>query len=576
MNLAYALYLHHLRTCPHVILVAMTTPQQLQDLLLEKRGITADERESFLHPDFQALSDPFLMDGMERAVTRIIHAIKQNEPIVIYADYDADGIPGSVILNDALLKLGHTQTRVYIPHRHNEGYGLHKDAVATLIDEGAKLIITVDLGITASDAALYIKSRDIDLIITDHHEPVGTIPEAYAVVNPKLGTYPDRMLCGSGVAFRLVQALIKKLRADEDPIVADLPHGWEKWLLDMVGIATLSDMVPLRHENRILATFGMRVLQKSQRPGLRALMRHAKISQETLTEDDVVFSITPKLNVASRMANPRDAFDLLSTPDTGRADVLTQYLVGLGDERKKETARIMRDVHKKMKSRQLSPIVVIGDPSWNHGVLGLVATKLSEEYLCNSFVWSTDGDVVRGSCRSYGSASMVRLMEHVAPHFMQFGGHDGAGGFTVSRDNIHTLESELMRAWNELGIENNIHEIFPYDTTLSLADITMNHYEAIRGLAPFGCENEKPTFLFEKVVIASCKQFGKTKEHLELIVTDDTGKRVKAIAFFTSPEDFNDVCKEGSLVNLIAQFDYSEYMNRPELRLRIVDILSIS
>ena len=292
------------------------TPEALRDLLLEKRDVSTNERESFLHPDFAALSDPLLMDGMQRAVTRIIHAIKQNEPIVIYADYDADGIPGSVILNDTLCKLGHTQTRVYIPHRHTEGYGLHQEAVATLIDEGVKLIITVDLGITASKTALYVKSRDIDLIITDHHEPVGVLPEAYAVVNPKLGNYPDRMLCGSGVAFRLVQAIIKKLRADEDPLVIDIPHGWEKWLLDMVGIATLSDMVPLLHENRILATFGMRVLQKSQRPGLRALMRNARISQESLTEDDVVFSITPKLNVASRMANPRDAFDLRSEEHT--------------------------------------------------------------------------------------------------------------------------------------------------------------------------------------------------------------------------------------------------------------------
>ena len=552
------------------------TPEALRDLLLEKRDVSTDERESFLHPDFAALSDPFLMDGMQRAVTRIIHAIKQNEPIVIYADYDADGIPGSVILNDAFCKLGHTNVRVYIPHRHTEGYGLHQEAVATLIDEGVKLIITVDLCITASETALYVKNRGIDLIITDHHEPVGVLPEAYAVVNPKLGSYPDRMLCGSGVAFRLVQAIIKKLRADEDPLVIDIPHGWEKWLLDMVGIATLSDMVPLLHENRILATFGMRVLQKSQRPGLRALMRHARISQESLTEDDVVFSITPKLNVASRMANPRDAFDLLSTPDIGRADILVQHLVSLSDERKKETARIMRDVHKKMKSRPSSPIIVIGDPSWNHGVLGLVATKLSEEYSCSSFVWSTDGTVVRGSCRSYGNASMVRLMEHVAPHFMQFGGHDGAGGFTVSRDNLHTIESELVRAWTELNMKNDGGLATTHDTELTLTDITMDHYRVVRELAPFGCENAKPTFLFQNVIIASCKQFGKQKEHLEIMITDDTGKRVKAISFFTTPEDFSGSCTEKNLVHLVAQFDYSVYMNRPELRLRIVDILPIS
>lgn len=552
------------------------SPESLKELLLEKRGISADEREVFLHPDFQSLSDPFLMDGMERAVARIIQAIKGAEPVVIYADYDADGIPGSVVLSDALGKLGHPNVRVYIPHRHTEGYGLHQDAVDTLINEGAKLIITVDLGITASDVALHVKNRDIDLIITDHHEPVGAIPEAYAVVNPKLGTYPDRMLCGSGVAFRLVQAIIKKLRADEDSIVADLPHGWEKWLLDMVGIATLSDMVPLKNENRIFATFGMRVLQKTQRPGLRALMRHARISQDQLTEDDVVFSITPKLNVASRMANPRDAFDLLSTPDTGRADILVQHLVNLGDERKKETARIMKDVHKKMKSRQPSPIIVIGDPSWNHGVLGLVATKLSEEYACCSFVWSADGDVIRGSCRAYGDGSMVRLMEHIAPHFTQFGGHDGAGGFSLSRDNIHTLESELVRAWTELNMGSGEGSDSAYDAELTLADITMDHYAAIRELAPFGCENEKPTFLFEKVLIASCKQFGKQKEHLEICVTDDTNKKIKAIAFFTSPENFADSCMEGKQVNLIAQFDYSVFMNRPELRLRIVDIQPIS
>lgn len=556
------------------------TPSALQELLLQKRGLSADKagagaaaRESFLHPEFEAgLSDPFLLHDMRRAVDRISKAFDANESIAIYADYDADGVPGAAVLVEIFRQLGHENIRVYLPHRHTEGYGLHDAAVSGLIDEGVTLIITVDVGIVGHSAVDLARERGIDVIITDHHEPIGIPPEAFAVVNPKLGEYPDRMLCGAAVAFRLAQALIRTLRESDSERVRDLPPGFEKWSLDLVGIATLSDMVPLVGENRIFATFGMRVLQKCRRPGLRELLRKAKIEPSTMTEEDVVFTLTPRLNAASRMAHPEDAFELLVTTDPLRAGVLASHLDSLSTKRKSEVARIMKEVHKLLAGRELRDVIVIGHPEWHHGVLGLIAAKICETYERSAFVWAIDGEIVRGSCRAWGDVSMVRLMESSSSSFTQFGGHDGAGGFTTTRELLHGLEETLSLGKTTALRDVSDEQPSQIDAKLTLSDVTLSHYDSIRTLAPFGMANEKPTFMF-RVTIDSVRQFGKTAEHLELYVIDETVRRpMKAMTFFKTAEDFGGCCVPGATVDLSAHFDYSVFMNRPELRLRIVDI----
>src|SRR3989344_2828197 len=286
---------------------------ELLRTLLEKRSITdSAQAEIFLNPDYERdLHDPFLMKDMERACVRIFEAIDNGEKIMIYADYDCDGIPGAVILNDLFKKISENFSaqggpafgwEVYIPQRNSEGYGLNLEAIKPFKEKEVKLIITVDLGITAVEEVAQAEADGMDVIITDHHLPHAILPNAYAILNPKVDDYPEKMLCGAAVAFKLAQGFIKKYGE-----YFKIKEGAEKWMLDMAGLATLSDMVPLTGENRALAYFGMKVLRKSPRPGLQKLLAHMNIEQKYLSEDDLGFMVTPRLNAASRMDDPMRA-----------------------------------------------------------------------------------------------------------------------------------------------------------------------------------------------------------------------------------------------------------------------------
>lgn len=583
------------------------TPEVLLEHLLSKRGLhTAEARAQFLEPHYESLYDPYLMHDMRTAVRRIADAVANREMICIYSDYDADGIPGAVILHDFFKKIGYVNFWNYIPHRHTEGYGLHTDALLKIRERGTTLVITVDLGITAVTEVAFARELGMDVIITDHHEPLEVVPDAYAVVNPKLGNYPDRMLCGAGVAFKLVQALVGGVwsgpakgvahTSGEVPPFAGLsPTGWEKWLLDMAGIATLSDMVPLVNENRILAYYGMKVLKKTPRPGLQSLFQKSGISLQHLIEDDIVFSVTPRLNAASRMGHPDDAFKVLATDDRRTAVVAAEYLSSLNDDRKKTVAHIMKEVHARITKRKASGmlpnILVIGDPSWSAGVLGLVASKITETYQVTTFVWGSDDDPesstgsVKGSCRGIGDVAVVELMQKTSEKLLHFGGHEDAGGFSASKEHVHFLE-EL---WNVHYLEIKRESIQSqgqviYDAELPLAAVTMNHYRSLRKLAPFGMANPKPVFAFTHCTIVSTKQFGKTKEHLEIVVTQASSKTdgslpsvettsMRAISWYAHSETFTKKIAVGDTITLIAEFDHSVFRGKEELRLRIKDVI---
>lgn len=587
------------------------TPEILLEHLLVGRGLhTAEARSQFLEPRYDALYNPYLMHDMDKAVQRIADAVTSQEMICIYSDYDADGIPGAVILHDFFKKIGYANFWNYIPHRHTEGYGLHTDALVKIKDRGTTLIITVDLGITAVAEVAFARELGLDVVITDHHEPLEVIPDAYAVVNPKLGNYPDRMLCGAGVAFKLVQALVGGEFSGQEagpakggtfgdmstpPFAGLSPIGWEKWLLDMAGIATLSDMVPLVNENRILAYYGMKVLKKTPRPGLQSLFQKSGISLNHLIEDDIVFSITPRLNAASRIGHPDDAFKVLATNDRKSAVVAAEYLSSLNDDRKKTVAHIMKEVHARIAKRKaggtLPKILVIGDPSWSAGVLGLVASKITETYQVTAFVWGSDDDPesttgsVKGSCRGIGDVAVVELMQKTANKLLHFGGHEDAGGFSTSKEHIHFLEELWNVHYLEIKREGvRAQSQIAYDAELPLAAVTMNHYRSLRKLAPFGMGNPKPVFAFTRCTVESIKQFGKTKEHLEIVVTQESAKpenslgspeivSMRAISWYAHPESFSKKLVVGDSITLIAEFDHSVFRGKEELRLRIKDVL---
>jgi single-stranded-DNA-specific exonuclease len=546
----------------------------LQQKFLAYRGIeTCAEAEKFLHPDWERdTHDPFLIFNMEKAVERILRGIAENEKIVLYTDYDCDGIPAGVILHDFFKKIGYENFQNYIPHRHIEGYGVNIPAVEEFAKGGATLMITADLGITDADAVARAQALGIDVIVTDHHLPQEEkMPQAYAVINSKQkeDTYPDPMLCGAAVAWKLVSALVARGN------FTMIPPGWEKWLLDMAGLSTIADMVPLKNENRALAHYGLKVLRKSNRKGLRLLFQKMKMNQRHITEDDIGFMVAPRINAASRMDHPLRAFELLSTQDDARAEELANWLHHLNGERKGLVASMIKDAKHRLGERELRDVIVVGHPEWAPGLLGLAASNLAEEHHRPVFVWGRDGDgTIKGSCRSDGSVSVVALMSRVrAGFFLQFGGHEAAGGFSVSRDGIHTLEIELSETYRSMEKKKTEENLF-VDAALSLDEVNWNTYKQIEEFAPFGMENPKPVFLFENAEITAVKKFGKAKEHLELQFQNSRGQKIPAIAFFTGEDSFDGVLLgAGEKVNLVASFEKSMFRNYPELRLRIVDII---
>ncbi len=557
---------------------------EILEALFRERGIPEKDRKAFLNPEYASLHDPLLLPDMEKARDRVILAVQNNEHIVVFSDYDADGIPGAVVMSDFFKRIGHAGHSFYIPHRHDEGYGMNKSAIEEIAERGAKLIITVDCGISDAEEIALANSLGIDVIVTDHHlprldsgkagEPHEELPEAYAIVNPKRkdSAYPFEGLCGSGVAYKLVQAVFAKESFGVKP-------GMEKWSLDMVGIATLSDMVPLVGENRVLARFGLEVLRKSPRPGLAALFNNLGLDRNNLCEDDITFSITPRINAASRLGVPEDAFKLLSTDSPLEAARLAAHLEKINNERKGIVASMVKEAKKHLAGREDIPaVIVIGNPEWKPSLLGLVCNSLVEEYERPVFAWGRDGAgkksaghsssegpmVLKGSCRSYNGYDLHALMNATKAAFIEFGGHKGAGGFSVSLESLPTLEEKLSEALKDLSSEEDGVES---GLVITLKDINEPLWQTVSLFAPFGTGNEKPVFKISNAPIKSVKQFGKEKNHLELSL----GNGLKAISFFASPSSYN-LEPSSSSCTLHAHLEKSYFRNRPELRLRIVNI----
>ncbi len=507
------------------------TPDELQALLLEIRGISDEQKTEYLFPKY-AFGNLWDFEDMERAVSRIHTAIISGESIGIYADYDCDGIPGAVVLLDLFRAVGCVdRVHVYIPDRHDEGYGMSARGIDVLETHGVTLIITVDLGITALSEVADARSRNIDVIVTDHHAPLAEFPAAHAVVHPAKSSYVNQDPCGAGVAFYLVCAFLEKHRAE-----FGINEGWEKWLLDLVGFATLSDMVPLTGENRMLAGYGMTVMRKTRRVGLQTLFAEQRMNPDALTETDLTFTVAPRLNAASRMATPMLAFELLATSDPSRALVLVKELEKINAERKLLVARIVKEAHKKLGSRELPAIVVLGDLSWRPAVLGLVATKLQETYERSFFVWGESGDgLIKGSCRMLDEHHAAYLFQALPEGvLLHAGGHQAAGGFAVAKEKIHFLEEELNKAISV--VDHQKEQAGSTDAIkVSLGIATTRHLQKLRALAPFGVGNPEPLFIFENVTINSTKMFGKNKEHLECEVMDTTGRAI-AFTFFVDDE----------------------------------------
>lgn len=558
--------------------------------LLARRGIvTATQAEAFLSPSYDAhIGDPLLIFNMPKAAKRIADAIDSQERLTVWSDYDCDGIPGGTLMHDFFKKANANFTN-YIPHRHLEGFGLNEIGIKKLAEEGTTLIITVDCGIADVEQVAYAQSLGIDVIVTDHHLPRRTsddmeeLPPAFAVIDPKQEgeTNTFRDFCGGGLAWKLACAVLAVGFKGRE----DIPVGWEKWLLDMAGLSTIADMVPLIGENRVIAKYGLLVMRKSPRIGFQKLCSVARVNQRYITEDDVGFMIAPRVNAASRMGDPRDAFELFTTTDEARADELAKILESVNRSRKASGAAVTRAAHERLEKRKeelggkLPAVIAMGDPDWRPGLLGLVANSLSEEYERPVFLWGREGSVTaKGSCRAGSKGvSVVALMALTNDVFVEAGGHAASGGFTLMDDAVFTFEEKMCDAFSKLPPTTLT------DRTL-ISDYSIEHPDDLRALlkrtemlAPFGMANPKPLFALQLCEVTQVSWFGKGEEHLRVRVIRDDGfnqAELEAITFFARRELGKDVAKleVGKPSTLLGTLERDTFTRGQPVRMRLVAI----
>ncbi|HWH16520.1 MAG TPA: single-stranded-DNA-specific exonuclease RecJ [Candidatus Paceibacterota bacterium] len=552
--------------------------------LLARRGIsTRADAEAFLSPSFdEHVHDPMLMTDMPKAAERVARAISSGEKIAVWSDYDCDGIPGGVLFHDFLKKAGANFVN-YIPHRHNEGYGVNIPGIEKLAREGVTLVITIDSGITDTEAVARANELGMEVIVTDHHLPAETLPPAFAVLNPNARpdeAYPYKSLCGAAVAWKLVCGTLKHGFVGREHI----PEGWEKWLLDMAGMSTIADMVPLTGENRVIATYGLLVMRKSPRIGFQKLCKNARVDQKKITEDDVGFMLAPRVNAASRMGDPRDAFLLLSTTNEVEADQLARKLEALNRSRRATAGAITRAVHdrllaRKLEGKELPPVIAMGDPDWRPGLLGLVANGIAEEYERPVFLWGREGnDTLKGSCRSGpGGVHVLRLMEAAGDTFDEFGGHAASGGFALSPQAAFDFEERMARALEHLP-EEALREEQRADAHLSPEAITKELLRSLLRLAPFGMGNPKPVIAFHEVRVEQVTWFGKAEEHLRLAIgrghEEFPEAPIEAMTFYAKRQlgVACDGIQKGERISLLAHVEEDTFTRGQPLRLRIVSL----
>lgn len=515
----------------------------LQKNILESKGFDLkkkEEIEKFLSPDWDRdLLDSAKIKGIKESVKRIKEAVEKKEKIIIYADYDCDGIPGAVILNDFFEKLNYRNFSIYIPHRHNEGYGLNMAAIQKFIKEKVSLLITVDIGITNLEEIKFAEENGINVIVTDHHLPIlddeakQILPKAFSIINTKqIGDKSEeKFLCGASTAWKLVNAFLNKYRKE-----FGIGEGWEKWLLDMVGIATIADLVSLKNENRLLAKYGLAVLKKTRRPGLLKIFSNAKINQRKINEDDIAFGIAPRINAASRMSEPIYAFYALLQNE--EAVNFANELENYNKARKQETrdAETVIDYEKFQEEK----IILIGDEKWTPGIIGLVASKVCETVKKTTFVWGIgeDKNILKGSVRAGEDGyNVVEIMTECQYLLENFGGHEMAGGFAIHKNNLNKFQTflkkyEVEKKENRLEENQKIKKI-PEHIDIKISNINKKLFDEIKIFAPFGMGNEKIIFKIKlnKNDFLEARRFGKNKEHLEISLNG-----LRGIEFFANEE----------------------------------------
>lgn len=518
-----------------------------------------------LNPDWNSQTlDPLSIKDMEKSIERIYLAIKHNEKIVIYSDYDCDGIPGGVVLYDFFKKIKYNNFMNYIPHRHNEGYGIHIKALDDFIRNGYTLMITVDLGITNLEEVQYAEEGGLNVIVTDHHLPIEkegkqVLPKSFAVINTKRSDceYANKLLCGCATAWKLAYAFLVKYGKE-----FEVEPDQAKWWLDMVGVSTIADMVPLTGENRILAKYGLDVLNKTKRHGLRKIFNNGKEKIGSIDETSVSFTIAPRLNSAGRMADPKIAFEALAYSIEPAIEAATT-LETLNSKRKDDVKIANESLN--FEDFTDKNVIVTGNKEWTPGILGLIAQKIVDNTGKTVFVWGAGEDLnlMKGSVRS-GSGSnrmnVVQAMSNCSHLLSHYGGHEEAGGFSINKDFIADFELALNKNFS-LNTSEDVKDlvVIPLDPK----EINLDLLNVITRYKPFGVGNPAPLFAVKDDF--NIRKFGSAGQHLE--VTFLANPKVKAIKWNIDESFLKKIKKDSYIIGNISQDKY-----KGGLQLMIIDI----
>ena len=505
--------------------------EQIFEKILENRGISKENREAFLNPDYNNQHDPFLLPDMEKAVERLLQAHKKQEKITVYGDYDVDGVSASTIILDTFEKFGFKNVDYFLPDRFKDGYGMNERGVKLLAERGTNLILTVDCGSLNHAEIDFAKGFGIDTIVTDHHNIAEVQPNAVAVVNPrrKENQYPQaEKFAGVGVAFKLIQALQTRLDG--------LPIGQEKWLLDMVALGTVCDIMQQTVENRQNTFWGLKVMEKTRRNGLRSMLAYAGIDKPN--SSTLGFVLGPRINSAGRLETAEKALELMIEKDSFKALEKAKYLDELNKKRRKLQSDALEIAIQKAKDFENDKVLVIADENFNDGIIGIVASGLMEKFKKPVFVISIEDEIAKGSARSFGGFSASQAVDKAREIIIKGGGHDAAAGVTLPTSKIDEFRRIVNQFYDSLNLKDQLKYLLP-KVDIQLEDfspISLDLFEKITKLEPFGNGNEEPTFEIKKVRVMDRQEMGDKKQHLKLTLTD--GENEIKMLKFNAPEEF--------------------------------------
>lgn len=531
----------------------------LAQILINKNVTKDDEIEVFLNPKRNNFYNPFLMPDMEKAVERIIKAIENKEKVLIYGDYDVDGITSTTVLKKFLEKLGIT-VDYHIPNRLKEGYGLNKEAIEEIAEKGTQLMITVDCGISGVEETEYAKLKGIDVIITDHHEPGEKLPNALAVVDAKIKTnrYPFNQLAGVGVVFKLIQALSIRLKLDEKEYLQ---------YLDLVCLGTISDIVPLVDENRVIAKLGLKLVNVTKNIGLRTLLESAGYT--VADSNTISFGIAPRVNACGRMGFADQALGLLLSENRNDALELATKLNEYNKERQEKEKKIFNDALELIEQdEENSPAIVLGKEGWHHGVIGIVSSKITEMFFKPSILVGFEGDGGKGSGRSIPGIDLHEALLKCGNNLEKYGGHAMAIGLSLKKENFGEFKKELNEYLGSLNI-GEIKQIIKVDAVADLQSISMKTVEELKLLEPFGEENKMPVFCLKNLKIYSIRALTEGK-HLKLTLRDDN-MEIGAIGF--NMGEMTNSLKIGDKVDIIGALEINEYNGYRNIQMNLKDVM---